>query len=212
LGDTFAISADIPEPSTIALLLPALLIGTPAPSRVSNLELYLIFPLTGEENTITLVRGTMATGGLVLLLLLAGPENVFSQIALFFSKMAVVTFGGAYAALAYVAQQAVDTYGWLGPGEMLDGLAMAAAAYLLMTWGDWRHGPPLEVWRGTGPTRADVMPSRIDELLLARSPLVWSTQVAGLFGSRFPSSYLQSLAPWSMELVRVSRATIGMLT
>ena len=46
---------------------PALLIGTPAPSRVTNLELYLIFPLTNEENTITLVRGTMATGGLVLL-------------------------------------------------------------------------------------------------------------------------------------------------
>src|SRR5206468_3561088 len=45
--------------------------------------------------------------------------------AIFFSKMAVVTFGGAYAVLAYVAQQVVDTYGWLRPGEMLDGLGMA---------------------------------------------------------------------------------------
>jgi chromate transporter len=54
-----------------------------------------------------------------------GPENVFSRIATFFSTMAVVTFGGAYAVLAYVAQQAVETYGWLGPGEMLDGLGMA---------------------------------------------------------------------------------------
>ena len=36
--------------------------------------------------------------------------------------MAVVTFGGAYAVLAYVAQQAVENYGWLAPGEMLDGL------------------------------------------------------------------------------------------
>jgi chromate transporter len=54
-----------------------------------------------------------------------GTENVFSQIALFFSKMAVVTFGGAYAVLAYVAQQAVEQYGWLKPGEMLDGLGMA---------------------------------------------------------------------------------------
>jgi chromate transporter len=43
----------------------------------------------------------------------------------FFSKMAMVTFGGAYAVLAYVAQQAVETYRWLGPGEMLDGLGMA---------------------------------------------------------------------------------------
>jgi chromate transporter len=54
-----------------------------------------------------------------------GPTNVFSQIAIFFSKMAVVTFGGAYAVLAYVAQEAVNTHGWLSPGEMLDGLGMA---------------------------------------------------------------------------------------
>jgi chromate transporter len=54
-----------------------------------------------------------------------GMEDVFSKIAVFFSKMAVVTFGGAYAVLAYVAQQAVENYGWLKPGEMLDGLGMA---------------------------------------------------------------------------------------
>lgn len=60
-----------------------------------------------------------------LLYLLAGPQNVFSQIAGFFSTMAVVTFGGAYAVLAYVAQEAVQNYGWLAPGEMLDGLGMA---------------------------------------------------------------------------------------
>ena len=54
-----------------------------------------------------------------------GSANVFSQIAVFFSKMAMVTFGGAYAVLAYVAQQAVEHYGWLKPGEMLDGLGMA---------------------------------------------------------------------------------------
>jgi chromate transporter len=61
----------------------------------------------------------------VVLLATLGGDNVFSQIAVFFSKMAVVTFGGAYAVLAYVAQQAVNTYGWLKPGEMLDGLGMA---------------------------------------------------------------------------------------
>jgi chromate transporter len=61
----------------------------------------------------------------VALLLTVGPSNVFSEIALFFSKMAMVTFGGAYAVLAYVAQQAVENYGWLKPGEMLDGLGMA---------------------------------------------------------------------------------------
>ena len=60
-----------------------------------------------------------------LLLVTLGTANVFSQISLFFSKMAVVTFGGAYAVLAYVAQEAVQTFGWLKPGEMLDGLGMA---------------------------------------------------------------------------------------
>jgi chromate transporter len=59
------------------------------------------------------------------LLIWLGPSNVFSQIALFFSKMAMVTFGGAYAVLAYVAQQAVENYRWVTPGEMLDGLGMA---------------------------------------------------------------------------------------
>jgi len=54
-----------------------------------------------------------------------GWENLYTQIGLFFSKMAVVTFGGAYAVLAYVAQEAVQTYHWLKPGEMLDGLGMA---------------------------------------------------------------------------------------
>jgi chromate transporter len=58
-------------------------------------------------------------------LLVLAPHGVFTQIAVFFSKMAVVTFGGAYAVLAYVAQEAVQTYGWLKPGEMLDGLGMA---------------------------------------------------------------------------------------
>jgi chromate transporter len=59
------------------------------------------------------------------LLIALGPDDVFSRIATFFSTMAMVTFGGAYAVLAYVAQQAVENYGWLGPKEMLDGLGMA---------------------------------------------------------------------------------------
>lgn len=58
------------------------------------------------------------------LLLLAG-GSVFADIALFFSQMGVVTFGGAYAVLVYVGQAAVDHYGWMAPGEMLDGLGLA---------------------------------------------------------------------------------------
>jgi chromate transporter len=64
-------------------------------------------------------------GPILILLLALGSENAFTQIAMFFAKMAVVTFGGAYAVLAYVAQEAVQHYGWLAPGEMLDGLGMA---------------------------------------------------------------------------------------
>ena len=59
------------------------------------------------------------------ILLTLGADSTFGRIAVFFSQMAVVTFGGAYAVLAYVAQQAVEGYHWLRPGEMLDGLGMA---------------------------------------------------------------------------------------
>jgi chromate transporter len=70
--------------------------------------------------------------GLVLWLLpvlvagiLAGRDSIYVDQGLFFSGAAVVTFGGAYAVLAYVAQQAVSVYGWLAPGEMVKGLALA---------------------------------------------------------------------------------------
>ncbi|NBZ86519.1 chromate efflux transporter [Stagnihabitans tardus] len=61
----------------------------------------------------------------VAALVLLAPGSVFTDIATYFSKLAVLTFGGAYAVLAWVAQEAVGTYGWLKPGEMLDGLGMA---------------------------------------------------------------------------------------
>lgn len=61
-------------------------------------------------------------GGLQVAL---GGDHVLSRIAVFFSTVAMVTFGGAYAVLSYLAQQAVETYGWLAPGEMLNGLGLA---------------------------------------------------------------------------------------
>ncbi|HEX9851732.1 MAG TPA: chromate efflux transporter, partial [Woeseiaceae bacterium] len=71
------------------------------------------------------VFGALWLAPTVIVLATLGPDDVFSNIALFFSKMAVVTFGGAYAVLAYVSQEAVLTYHWLAPGEMIDGLALA---------------------------------------------------------------------------------------
>jgi len=62
---------------------------------------------------------------LLALSLALGRQSVYVQEGVFFSGAAVVTFGGAYAVLAYIAQRAVETYGWLQPGEMLDGLGLA---------------------------------------------------------------------------------------
>jgi len=62
---------------------------------------------------------------MLAVLLTLGPDHVLWKIGLFFSKLAVVTFGGAYAVLAYMAQQAVSGFGWLSAGEMADGLGLA---------------------------------------------------------------------------------------
>ncbi len=106
--------------------------GAAGPGQISDAQ-----SLLGEEtppHARPNLRWTLAIGSLFLALWLVpvallwfgrGPEDAFAQIAVFFSKMAVVTFGGAYAVLAYVAQQAVDNYGWVTAGEMLDGLGMA---------------------------------------------------------------------------------------
>lgn len=77
-----------------------------------------------------LVRTTLAWLAIWWLPVLAlrvflGSGHILVQEAGFFSRAAVVTFGGAYAVLAYLAQQAVEVFGWLSPGEMLDGLGLA---------------------------------------------------------------------------------------
>ncbi len=95
------------------------------------------------------------------LLFLWAPENVYLDIGLFFSQAAVVTFGGAYAVLAYIAQQAVEVYGWLQPGEMLDGLGMAETT----------PGPLVQVVQFVGFMGA------------YRNPGPFSPMVAGILGS-----------------------------
>jgi chromate transporter len=74
----------------------------------------------------TLAAGLIAWWGpLLAVIAWRGWQDVLAQQAVFFSKAAVVTFGGAYAVLAYIAQAAVEWFGWLQPGEMLDGLGLA---------------------------------------------------------------------------------------
>ena len=113
----------------------------PFPLIVFAAALYGYLAATGsspaqdtDESPLNLPAGTRATAVVCLLLwiatvvgllLIVGQSNVYTQIALFFSKLAIVTFGGAYAVLSYMAQHAVEQYHWLQPGEMLDGLALA---------------------------------------------------------------------------------------
>ena len=61
----------------------------------------------------------------VVLIAMLAPQSVWNEIAVFFSRLAVVAFGGAYAVLAHVAQQGVEQFGWLSAEEMLDGLGLA---------------------------------------------------------------------------------------
>ena len=102
---------------TAAGVAPASLLGEELPAHAR--------PDTGKTLRVTALWLTLWLAPVAALLLALGQEHVLSKIAVFFSTMAVVTFGGAYAVLAYVAQQAVENFHWLKPGEMLDGLGMA---------------------------------------------------------------------------------------
>jgi len=81
--------------------------------------------LTGTTLKTVMVWGMIWLVPLAMLLLLPGVPDTFAVMAVFFSKAAIVTFGGAYAVLAYVGQQAVEVHGWLMPGDMLAGLGLA---------------------------------------------------------------------------------------
>jgi chromate transporter len=72
-----------------------------------------------------LIWGAIWAAPMISVLVFLGPEHVLWDIGVFFSQLAVVTFGGAYAVLAYMAQEAVTGFGWLAPGEMVDGLGLA---------------------------------------------------------------------------------------
>jgi chromate transporter len=82
-------------------------------------------PTPGRAVRVVAVWGGLWFVPVAAAALALGPGHVLVQEGLFFSKTAVVTFGGAYAVLAYVAQRAVEDYGWLTAGEMLDGLGLA---------------------------------------------------------------------------------------
>jgi len=112
---------DLPFPLIIAVAAAIGFFTTQAPSGIST-------PIPGrwrQAAIATLVGLVLWWTPVALALLFLGKEHVFVDIGVFFSKLAVVSFGGAYALLAYMAQQAVETYGWMTAPEMVDGLGLA---------------------------------------------------------------------------------------
>lgn len=125
-------------------------------------------PSLGRALRTLVVWGVLWMAPVLALWVLAGPANVYTQCAVYFSKMAVVTFGGAYAVLAYVAQAAVETYGWLSPGQMLDGLALAETT----------PGPLILVLEYVGYLAAYGQPGQLNPFVagsLAAALVVWVT-------------------------------------
>jgi len=136
-----------------------------------------------------------------------GSGTVYTPIGLFFSKMAVVTFGGAYAVLAYVAQQAVETYHWLKPGEMLDGLALAETT----------PGPLVLVLSFVGFMAAFRAPLGFDPLvsgLLGATLATWVTFVPCFLWIFLGAPYVEALRnnrALSGALAAISAAVTGVI-
>lgn len=123
---------------------------------ISDEALHAELP-SGRRNLRILLTGLLLWLGPVLLAgLLWGRHSVYVDQGLFFSGTALVTFGGAYAVLSFVAHQAVGVYGWLAPGEMVRGMALAESTPgpLIMVvqfvafLGGYRHPGPLDPWAG----------------------------------------------------------------
>jgi chromate transporter len=139
--------------------------------------------------------------------LILGGGNVFTDIGAFFSKMAVVTFGGAYAVLAYMAQQAVETYGWLKPGEMLDGLGMAETT----------PGPLIMVVQFVGFLAAYRAPGTLPPMLagaLGGLLATWCTFVPCFLFIGLGAPFIETLRnnkPLSGALAGITAAVVGVI-
>ncbi len=146
-------------------------------------------------------------GPLALLAPLLGQAHVFVQEGLFFSKMAVVTFGGAYAVLAYVAQQAVELFGWLAPGEMLDGLGLAETT----------PGPLILVLQFVGFMGAFRNPGTLDPFLagtLGSVLTIWVTFVPCFLWIFLGAPYIEALrgnCALSAALSGITAAVVGVV-
>jgi chromate transporter len=165
-------------------------------------------------------RPTMARAGRVLVVWLAlwlipiailratlGPDDVFSTQGVFFSTAAVVTFGGAYSVLAYIAQQAVEVHHWLAPGEMLDGLGMAETT----------PGPLIQVVQFVGFMGAYRDPGPLHPLLagtLASVLVTWVTFVPCFLWIFLGAPWIETLRgsrPLGAALSAITAAVVGVV-
>jgi chromate transporter len=138
---------------------------------------------------------------------LNGAHGIFTQQGLFFSGAAVVTFGGAYAVLAYVAQQAVQVYGWLGPGEMVRGLALAETT----------PGPLIMVVQFVAFLGAYRAPGELDPwvaAVLASLLVTWVTFVPSFLFVLLGAPYMERLRgnrSLSAALTGITAAVVGVI-
>ncbi len=92
---------------------------------IGDADIALGRPTLGRALRVLTIGLVLWFGPIAVLVAVAGSESVFVDVAWFFSSAAVLTFGGAYSVLAYISQEAVNSFGWLLPGEMISGLGMA---------------------------------------------------------------------------------------
>jgi chromate transporter len=143
----------------------------------------------------------------VAVALSTGAHSVFTQQGLFFSGAAVVTFGGAYAVLAYVAQQAVSVYGWLAPGEMVRGLALAETT----------PGPLIMVVQFVAFLGAYRAPGSLDPwaaAVLASLLVTWVTFVPSFLFVLLGAPYMERLRgnrSLSAALTGITAAIVGVI-
>ncbi len=141
------------------------------------------------------------------LVLAVGIGHTLVDEAWFFSKTAVVTFGGAYAVLAYIAQRAVEDFAWLQPGEMLDGLGMAETT----------PGPLIQVVQFVGFMGAYRHPMGMDPLLagiVASVVVTWVTFVPCFLWIFAGAPYVEALrrhSGWNHALTGITAAVVGVI-
>jgi chromate transporter len=181
--------------------------GQPHVEAISEAHLTVVHPSLGRSFRISLVCLTLWFGPLAFVSWSLGPASTFTQEGVFFSKAAVVTFGGAYSVLAYIAQQAVEKYGWLQPGEMLDGLGMAETT----------PGPLIMVVQFVGFMGAYRNPGTLDPLLagiLGSVLTTWVTFVPCFFWIFLGAPYIERLRgnrQLSSALSAITAAVVGVV-